>query len=357
MFSNAAVLSWREWMVTFVLVAVVLSGLPSIWSKFEPVTDIANFRIPYDLSTDYWFYQKWVDSAVRQRQALVVGDSFIWGEYVDANQTLSEQLNRAMGKESFANLGVNGLHPTAALGLLANYGNKISGKKVIYYFNPLWIQSPEIDLQGEKELRLQHIKLLPQFDGSLRCYKADHRQRIEAVMERNISCLSWIQHINKTYFGNKDLKTWVLEHPYQYPFNGSSSLRPMIAKSLKAHSTPETWDERGIEPSDYPWVSLETSVHWANLKKIVQLLECRGNNVYVLIGTFNPYLMTQASLSRYHKLRQAMDQDLTSKKIRHWVVPDQPSNYYTDASHVVREGYAAIGNKLINEFGFQEWLK
>ena len=77
----------------------------------------------------------------KRKRILIIGDSFIWGEYVESNDTLSAHLNRLTGKDRFANLGVNGLHPMAAYGLLKDYGSDIQNKGIILYFNPLWIQS------------------------------------------------------------------------------------------------------------------------------------------------------------------------------------------------------------------------
>ena len=66
----------------------VLAGAPGWWSRIEPLDTGLGFRMPYSRSEDYWLYQQRVSQAVSEQQVVVVGDSVIWGEYVEADDRL-----------------------------------------------------------------------------------------------------------------------------------------------------------------------------------------------------------------------------------------------------------------------------
>ena len=139
--SNNIRLSGREW----IIVAIICFGLlffgPELWGRLEKFNPGVDYRLPYELGNDYWLYGRYCRWACSKYDTLVVGDSVVWGHYVSSDNTLSHYLNQNAGKECFANLGVDGFHPTALGGLLRYYGRNISGKKVIIQFNPLWMTS------------------------------------------------------------------------------------------------------------------------------------------------------------------------------------------------------------------------
>jgi hypothetical protein len=56
---------------------------------------------------------------------MIIGDSFVWGQYVSTDKTLSHNLNELEGDNLFANMGLDGLHPAAMDGLLKYYGKDI----------------------------------------------------------------------------------------------------------------------------------------------------------------------------------------------------------------------------------------
>jgi hypothetical protein len=358
--SNALRFDWRDWAVTACLVLVALLALPYAWVRWERFEPGAAFRMPYSLSDDYFLYARWVERAARQFPVVVVGDSFVWGEYADSTDTLSESLNRTFGKELSANLGLNGLHPAAAQGLVRHYGESLRGKHVLLQFNPLWMQSPELDLSAEakdERFRAQHPRLLSQFDRGLKNYRAALAERLDAVAQRHIAFLSLRSHMKAAYFDKLSATEWMLKNPYANPFAARDSLRAFIHKSRRAHSEPQSWTEKGILPQAYPWVKLEESYQWRCFLREMDALRSRRNAVFVLLGPFNPHLMTPESLTTYRALRDRMESALKAKGIPYALAPDLPSPSYTDASHVAADGYVTLARVLRNETRFLDWLE
>jgi hypothetical protein len=342
-------LSWRGWLLSGVVLVVIMTGVPKIWSFGIACEMAQSVRIPYELSTDYWFYQSYSRKSCQEFPNVIIGDSFIWGEYVDSNNTLSAYINNLTGKKSFANLGVNGLHPVAAYGLIKYYAPDISNKNVVLFFNPLWIQSPEIDLQGLDEISLQHTKLIPQFDSQFKCYQAKTDERLSSVAERYCSWMGFANYMNTVYLDGLGIKKWAMENNNIK----KNSLAQIIAGSTLTHTPAESWQVRGLEPSDYTWVNLAGSNHWRFLKKTVNLLKERNNKVFILIGSFNPYLMTPESAEKYQLLKSEFQKELENMNVAYFIAPDLPSEYYTDASHVDGRGYKIIAEQMLKNDKFE----
>ncbi len=74
-------------------------------------------------------------------QTILMGDSVLWGHYVDSDETLSHCLNGESAEGRFANLGIDGIHPVALSGLVEQYAGAIRNKRVIVNCNLLWISS------------------------------------------------------------------------------------------------------------------------------------------------------------------------------------------------------------------------
>src|SRR5437899_2722065 len=102
--SNAIRLAGREWLaVALLTIALVLFG-PSLWQRGEKFAAESDYRMPYDLSADYWLYDRYARQAASTCDTLLVGDSVVWGQYVTRQQTLSHYLNERAGQQCFANL-------------------------------------------------------------------------------------------------------------------------------------------------------------------------------------------------------------------------------------------------------------
>src|ERR1041384_5296674 len=151
--SNAMSLSGRQIIGLALFTAAFLLLAPALWKRLEPLPREADYRIPYDLSADYWLFRRLAADAVTRSDTVVLGDSVVWGQYVTREGTLTHHLNHLAGSERFANLGVDGMHPAALAGLIEHHGTDISGKSVVLHCNPLWMSSPRHDLTGEEEFR------------------------------------------------------------------------------------------------------------------------------------------------------------------------------------------------------------
>ena len=86
-------LNVRHW--SCVLGIVVLAGLltPRVWKTVERFDTGSDYRQPYDLSKDYWLYQRRLEDRLSPQSIVMLGDSVVWGEYVLPDGTWSHFLN------------------------------------------------------------------------------------------------------------------------------------------------------------------------------------------------------------------------------------------------------------------------
>ena len=348
--SNCVRLSGYELIFVCIVASVLFCFGPGLWErivKFEPESD---FRLPYELSNDYWLYGRYCRWAVSNYEALVIGDSVIWGHYVSQDNTLSHYLNRMVGRVQFANMGVDGIHPVALSGLLRYYGRNISDKKIVLHFNPLWMSSSKQDLQSTKEFHFNHPKLAPQFIPKIPCYKDPYSKRFSAVTQRYVPVLNWTSHLKITYFENMDIPTWTLEHPYKNPADVVILKIPSpLSNGLDEHIS---WIEKGTAKKDFPWVELETSLQWKFFRRSVKLLTERDNKVFVLVGPFNEHMLKGQSIEIYREIKSEIEHWLQTNNIPCYMAPALPSELYADASHPLDEGYAMLAKQLCENESF-----
>jgi hypothetical protein len=348
-FSNAVRLSGREWLAVGVF-TVMLFLLPSAWKQWEPLPRDPDYRMPHDLSNDYWLYERLADQASQRDDAVLLGDSVVWGEYVAPGGTLSHYLNRLAGAEHYANLGLDGAHPLALLGLVRHYAGSISGKQVVLHCNPLWLTSPRRDLQDDKATEFNHPRLVPQFVPKIPSYKEEVSTRLGVVVEQHVGLSSWTTHLQQAYFDRTDIPSWTMEHPYDNPLERLTLELPPLDQSLRHPSRP--WYKSGITKQDFPWIDLDTSLQWHAFQCTVQLLRKRGNRVFVLVGPFNEHLLNPESLRRYQEVKATITAWLKEQQVPHLVPPPLPSAQYGDASHPLAEGYELLAQKLWAEPSF-----
>ena len=349
--SNAIRLSGAEWIIVAIL-SVALFGLtPVLWGyveKFDPGPD---YRLPYELGSDYWLYHRYCQWACSEYETLVVGDSVVWGHYVSKDNTLSHDLNEQTGRNEFANLGVDGFHPAALLGLLKYYGRAISGKNVIIQLNPLWMSSPKHDLQTDKEFHFNHPKLVPQFTPRIPCYKDPFPKRFFIVVERYTPFLSWTSHLRMVYYDNLDMPTWTLEHPYTCPFKAILAGLPTVENvDLRENIS---WTEKGVTKQDFDWVELKTSFQWRFFRQTVELLQARNNTVFVLVGPFNEHMLKEKSYNTYQEMKKEIGTWLRQNNVAYFIPPPLPSEFYRDASHPIAQGYALLAKELVENPSFR----
>ncbi len=346
--SNGVRLSGRQWVGVLVFSAALILLMPPIWAALEPIDVGPDYRIPYDQSTDYWLYGRYARMVAERSDVLAIGDSVIWGEYVNRQETLPSYLAKATGKP-VANLGVNGLQPAMMIGLLESYA-PIAGKKVLLHCNPLWMTSPQRDLSfrpkaGDDLVPLNHPALLPQFTPRIPSYPADVSQRLGYVVQRNVPFSAWSNHLQVAYFGTKSIPAWTMEHPDENPFGQITLQLPSSSDELR-HPGQPNWKEGGGTRQTMEWVDLESSIQWMSFRKVVKNLRGRGNQVFVLLGPYNEHMLTEPGLERYRMIKSGIEAWLKAQNVAHWVPKVLPSELYPDASHPFAEGYERLAREL-----------
>jgi len=348
--SNCVRLAGYDLIFVSIVALVIFCFGPGFWQRLEKFEPESDFRLPYELSNDYWLYSRYCRWAVSKCETLVIGDSVIWGHYVSQDNTLSHYLNQMIGRDGFANLGVDGIHPVALSGLLKYYGRDISGRNIVLHFNPLWMSSSKQDLQSTKEFPFNHPKLAPQFFPKIPCYRQTYSGRFSAVTERYVPVLNWASHLKITYFDNMDIPTWTLQHPFKNPARAVTLELP--ATSEDNQNEYVSWIEKGTPQNDFPWVKLETSIQWKFFRKSVELLTERGNNVFVLVGPFNEHMLKGRSIEIYRQIKSEIALWLKQNNIACYMAPALPSELYADASHPLDKGYAMLAKQLFESESF-----
>ena len=332
---------------------------PALWRQLDPFVASAGYRTPFELSDDYWQYdvvgRQWID----EERILMLGDSVIWGEYVRPNESLPGQLNRTQDKRTFANGGVNGLHPLAMLGLVQHFLPALHDQPVVVHCNLIWMSSPDRDLTTKSEIPFNHESLVPQFSPTIPCYRATPSERLGNKVFQHTSLRPLVRHLRMLYLSGQDYQTWSLERSRRRregienpPFHAVSRV-PVDVLRHPAIS----WEERGIPKQDYDWVPLEKSLQWWAFRETVMLLESRGCDVYVIIGPFNANLLTPESTADWEHLRQKVAKWLDN----HQIAYDAPAvlipELYADASHPLEQGYKDLSHEILRSPKFQDWLK
>jgi len=346
--SNSLYLSPRQWLCAAVACVAVLLAAPAMWERAERFEPGPDYRIPYELSGDYWLYERYCRWACNRYKAVVVGDSVVWGHYVARGDSLCGHLNALAGSEFFANLGLDGTHPAALAGLLRYYGKAISGKRVVLHFNPLWLSSARHDLRSDKEHRFNHPKLVPQFIPRIPCYKAPLSRKFSVAVHRSVRFFSWAEHLNIAYFASTGVPAWTVEHPYDCPLGvltfrlpDSDDYQRPVARGVSARRVT-------VE-----WVELETSLQWRFFRDSIDLLKRRGNKVFVLVGPFNEHLLDEESLGTYRRMQQRIRAWLDENRVPSLVAPVLEAGLYADASHPLGRGYRLLAELLFENDGFR----
>ena len=368
---NEVRLNARQWLIAVVIIVLAALLIPRVWQKIERFDTGPDYRIPYDLSKDYWLYARRLRQVAAPGKVIVLGDSVIWGEYVLSEGTLSHFLNQAAGtSDRFVNGGLNGLFPLAQEGLIDYYSRALRQQKLIVHFNLLWLTSPKADLNTEKEEQFNHSRLVPQFFPRIPCYRADANERFSAIIERQVSFLSWVEHLQNAYFGQKSILRWTLEddggEPPHYPNLCKNPLSQITLRvptaaaddPLRGPNSPrhKPWSETGQGTAQFDWVSLNSSLQWHAFQRLIRTLRNRGNELFIIIGPFNEHIMAEENRPDYRKLRDGAAAWLAQEQIPHLVPDSLPSSLYADASHPLTEGYALLAEKIFESESFNKFL-
>src|SRR5665213_346004 len=190
---NEMRLDFRQCALAIGIILLVIALTPPLWKHVERFDTGPDYRIPYDLSKDYWLYQRRLEDKIDPSRIVMLGDSVVWGEYVLPDGTWAHFLNEQTGQtDKFVNGGVNGLFPLALEGLVDYYGRALRHRKVILHCNLLWLSNPKADLQIDKEERFNHSRLVPQFSPRIPCYKAGANERLSAIVQREFNFMAWV---------------------------------------------------------------------------------------------------------------------------------------------------------------------
>jgi len=349
--SNSIRLTIWEWLLVGLVTAVFVMLAPRLWQQAEGFTLEPDYRMPHDLSNDYWLYERYAAMAADKSDILLLGDSVVWGEYVTRQQTLSHYLNELSGTQRHANLGLDGAHPLALGGLVEHYAGSVAGKNVLLVCNPLWLSSPRADLRDDKATGFNHPRLVPQFMPAIPSYQEQISNRIGVLVEQRLEFSKWTNHLQQAYYDRSDIPSWTLEHPYENPLEPLTRGLPASDNALR--HLPQPWYKSGITKQDYPWVELETSLQWRAFQRVVEILQRRGNRVFVLVGPFNEHMLTATSLERYQQIKRAITTWLETNQVPHLVPAPLPSALYGDASHPLAAGYSDLARQILRDRAFR----
>jgi hypothetical protein len=348
-FSNSIRLTGREWLGLGLFAGLLVLLAPAIWERLEPFAVDADYRMPHDLGNDYWLYKRYADLAAERYDTIVIGDSVVWGEYATRRETLSHYLNEQAGEERYVNLGLDGAHPLALEGLVRHYTSGIAGKGVLLQCNLLWLSSAKADLQDDKATEFNHPRLVRQFIPRIPSYKEEVSPRLGTVVEQRSPFSQWTNHLQQAYYHQTDIPSWTLEHPYDNPVKPLTRGLPPADEGRRHLAQP--WYKSGITVQDFPWVDPETSLQWHAFQRVVAVLQQRGNRVFVLVGPFNEYLLTPASLERYQHIKATVAAWLEAQHVSYAIPPPDllSRDQFGDASHPLASGYADLAGWLREE--------
>jgi len=367
---NEVRLNSRQWIATLLIISTIALLTPRIWERIERFETGPDYRIPYDLSKDYWLYGRRLREAAGHDKIVLLGDSVVWGEYVLPNGTLSHFLNQEAGTTNrFINGGVNGLFPLAEEGLVSYYSRALRNQKVMVQCNLLWMTSTKADLSTTKEEQFNHSRLVPQFVPRIPCYKADAKERLSAVVQRDIGFIAWVNHLQNAYFNQNSILAWTLEDdgdsPPKYP---NAWKNPLSQIKLAVPSAPKNdpprgptsprhkpWSENSQGTVQFEWVDLDASLQWQAFQRVIRTLRERGNDVFVVLGPFNEHMMAEGNRAGFRKLRDGVATWLTQNHIPHVIPETLPSALYADASHPLTQGYQLLANRIFEDEDFRKW--
>jgi hypothetical protein len=104
-------------------------------------------------------------------------------------------------------------------------------------------------------------------------------------------------------------------------------------------------------------VALDASLQWKAFRRSIVMLRARGNDVLVIVGPFNEWMIAEDQRQTYRKLREGIDAWLSTNGVAHVVPETLPSNLYADASHPLTEGYALLARRIAADPVFRTWAK
>ena len=234
----------------------------------------------------------------------------------------------------------------ALYGLIRHYGRAIKREKIILHLNLLWLSSREADLQTDKEFQFNHPRIVPQFKPRIPCYTEPASGRIGIVLERSVPIMQLVRHLQISSFENTGLQLWTVENPYSNPLSRISIKPTRLGEEKESDAQSRTTGSQ-VQQS-LPWVEFETSLQWWAFLRLLELLESRGNDVFVAIGPLNEYVLSPDSIQKYRELLLKAESRLKQMNVPYLHLPLLPSHLYADTSHPISQGYALLAERIWN---------
>jgi len=347
-FSNGIRLSIRQWIGLAVFGVVFVVAAPSVWERIETFSVEPDYRIPHDLSNDYWLYARYARVAGEQGDAVVIGDSVVWGEYVTPEATLSHYLNQHLAGKRFANLGLGGAHQLALTGLVTHYASAVKDTTVVLQCNPLWMSSARRDLRDDSAEEFNHPRLIPRFSPRVPRYREEISGRLSVLVEQRFPFNQWTNHLQQVYYDRSPIPAWTIAHPYDNPVQPLTRGLPALDRQRRTEELP--WYKTGNAKVDFAWFEQrDQSLQLQAFKEVAEVLKRRGNRVFVLVGPLNEHMLADESLKRYQKVKTWIKDWLEEQQIAYVIPPPLASEQYGDMSHPLAAGYEALARQLARE--------
>ncbi len=339
--------SLKPIVISFLVLVLAASVLPYLLPFTDTAAFTGNYRIPYDLGEDYFLYSRYANHT--GSKIPVIGDSVIWGHYTTGQDTLTANLNRLSGREKFANMGLDGIHPAAMNGLVKCFAPNLKNRKVIAGVNLLWMSSPRHDLSGPVNSEINHKILLPQFYPRVPAYAPSIEERISAVIARSVAFFRWLDHVRMNLFAGKSLYLWTMENPHK-------NIADFFNASGVNYKIPEGMAPNKMQHQHIEWVTPDRSLQWRFMLDTLKLLKKNGNSVAAIIIPFNTHMMTDESREKYYLMIGEIEWVLRENGIVP-VLPEAPEKkYFADSSHPNAEGYKIIAEEIMKDREFIDFL-
>jgi hypothetical protein len=355
--SNSVFLTSKEWIVTLVLFFGISFGIYFGWYRWENFHPEPDFRSTCweERMSDYWAYARWTRYAHDHYKIFLMGDSVIWGQEVNNDETISHFLNAEFGKELVANLGVDGLHCAGENGMITWFGQYIQGTNLILEFNPLWMSDSLYDLQGNWK-NFFHPRLVPQFSSRIHYFRSVN-ERLGYLFENYFRIPALVRHIMVDYYGNRSVTSWIMDNPYRNPFSAITFQSAPLMR--KAPGRGLDWETKKLKIQNSPFMPFEDSVQWKGFLGALDKLKKKNMNVFVLLGPFNTYDLTPESRERYSKVIAEVKRIL-DKRGYPWYDSTTgilPSKTFADNCHLLKNGHSILAKAMMADQGFKKWAE
>ena len=181
------------------------------------------------------------------------------------------------------------------------------------------------------------------------------------MIGRGVPIFAFARHLQMAYFSNAeekafDMPSWTMAHPYANLLLAVTFSLPSPREMPTPPPDARPWTEWNPEKVGFPWVELDSSIQWASFRRTIELLQARGNHVFVVVGPFNEHKLTDKSRATYRQRIEQVESWLVERKIPHCMASLLPSEEYADGSHPLSGGYARLARQLFDDKDFGVFL-